>query len=458
MFEGVTFQLKDRTGSGLGNPKPAARGIQTGEEQNRVDRGLLERIYYSDPIVFNAVNTYVHTVTANRPSVMCEDGEVQDYMDRFVRRTKLYGDIVPKIAQNIIVFGCAYNEVAYSEGDLPKYDVKGNMVHAGREPADRNISRLFNRDPKYMDFFREGVDKRIIFNEYQEPAAFVLYIPSSFGPQEHEINVMGQRAIKIPSDKVMYTTLFTLGDSLDGIGLIEPSANASRNKSSAEQGFSRAMYRLGHGIVGVSVGSSDSIFPDKDDIDNAADMFKDINESSTIAYPYYLRPEIIETKRGGDKLREQVGYFTEQQVAGFGMAAAMATGQGQSMNRSILDKLMILFYQKISMIQEKITQSLEGQVFAKIAQDKGWNEVPRLVWSEISTDLMIDKAKRVSEYIDSGAITASFETEAAIREMEGLPGIERSEYDEALGLKYIHQRAKRGQKGVGVEEEVVDDG
>jgi len=404
MWKGTIFYLSEKDTE----PEPRAIGIPTGEEAKRVPPQLLENIYKSDPVVFNGINVYYKTILSNPPKIIASNEKEQRYMDLFAKRVRLFGSVIPKICQNMLIFGNAWNEICYKKGDENK------------PPHERDIIRLFDRDPKYMDFRRAGINNRIVYDEFQEPKSYVLYLDYNIPSQPNEIMQMGKRAIELPKWKIMHTPFITLGDSYDGVGLIEPLYNSAIGKVNAEKGFTRHIYRLGHALVGVKVGSPDTIFPSKDQIDKAAEIFKDINESTTIAYPYYMQPEIIESKKGVEKLREQINYYIDQEIAGLGLPACMVTGRGEAMNRSVLDKLMVVFYQHITMIQNRISTSLEDNVFTKIYNDKNFDEVPKLVWPEISMESLASKAERLTSYIKSGALTPSPEIERKIKEWEGL--------------------------------------
>ena len=379
---------------------PVALGIPTGEELRRVPPEELEKIYLSDPYVFNGINMYYETIMYNPPRIVCSNEREQKYMDAWARRVSLYRRVIPKICQNMLIYGNAWNEICYNR-------------------AGTDIVKLPDRDPKYMDFKRTFMG-RIEFDEYQEPAAYVQYLPWWAPKQPNEVMQMGRRAVLIPKEKIMHTPFITIGDSFDGVGLIEPLYNAAVSKQDAEKGFSFAIHRLGHFLLGVKVGSA-TVHPTENLLRQAAEAFKDINERSVVAYPDYVQPEIIEPKHGPERLREQIEYFVESEIAGLGLPACLVTGKGEAMNRAILDKLMVLFYQRLSMIQNNISQSLEEQVFTKIAEDKGFDEVPKLEWPEISIESLASKADRLASYAKAGIIQPDKKLENLIRRWENLP-------------------------------------
>ncbi|RLE90975.1 MAG: hypothetical protein DRJ46_02485, partial [Thermoprotei archaeon] len=68
-----------------------------------------------------------------------------------------------------------------------------------------------------------------------------------------------------------------------------------------------------------------------------------------------------------------------------------------------------------------ISQSLEEQVFTKIAEDKGFDEVPKLEWPEISIESLASKADRLASYAKAGIIQPDKKLENLIRRWENLP-------------------------------------
>ncbi len=421
-FKGFTFHLADTNRDTL--PAPRAIGLPTGEEVARVPPDKLELIYATDPDVFNGINMYFETIMFNPPHISCSNEKEQRYMDMWERRVRLKRQIVPKICQNALIFGKAFTEIAYARGMAPTSKNNNGNVE---------MAKLFCRDPKFYDFKRSGMLNRIEYDAYQEPKSYVQYLGWDIPKQPDETMQFGLRVVEIPKDKISLTVFLTLGDSFDGIGLIEPLYNAAVGKSNAEKGFTNSMYRLGHPLLGLGVGS-ESIFPTKDMIDQAAEGFKEINERNTVAYPYYIQPEVIEAKRGADRLREQIGYYVDEEIAGLGLAGALVTGRGESMNRSILDKLMVLFYQRLSMMQGNISASIEDDVFSKIAEQKGFDSIPTLEWNEISMESLSARAKRVVSYIKAGALKPTLALENLIRRWEELPEITKEEYDSIESL------------------------
>lgn len=397
---------------------PMAYGISTGEEVERVSPIKLELAYATDPTFFNGIGLYVGTTLSSNPHIVCANEKEQRIMDGFARRIRLFRLIIPKIIQNLCVYGNAWNEIVYARN--------------GREDdlAHREIMNLPTRDPKYMDFLRDNITRKIVFNESGEPESYVQYLEYYVEKRPNEIMQFGKRAVKFPKERVMHTTLFTLGDSPDGVGLIEPSYNDFLGKNNARKGLVNSIYRLGFPLIGIKVGNEE-IFPTEEMLKKAHNGFKGVNEKSIISHPHYVEPHIIEAKRT-DKMQGNLDYFIDAEITSIGAPRPLVTGSGERTNRSTLEKQMMLFYQRIRWIQNKVSISMEDQVFEKIAIQKGFDDVPRLEWGEVSMESLSGKADRLVKYIDAGVLTPDENIEEIVRKSERLPPLDKEKIKQVV--------------------------
>jgi len=322
-------------------------------------------------------------------------------MDEWAHRVKFYLRILPKVVQHCCIYGNSYIEICYSK------------------KLRDEIVKLAVRDPKYMDF-RRNMLGRIVFDERGEPESYVQYLEVDMPSQKKEIMQRGMRAIEIPKEKIVHTAFLTVGDSYYGIGLVEPCMNATRGKINAQKGFTHSIYRLGFPLLGIEVGN-EQVFPDAEMIDKAVESFKNINERTLVGYPNYVKPKIIESSLRADKLREDIRHFESEQISGLGVPKALVTGSGEDVNRAVLDTMLTLFYQRIRMFQQAISDSYQEQLFYKIYEDKNLSSVPRLEWKESSIESLTTKAERLERYVKAGLLKPYPEREEEIKRWEGLP-------------------------------------
>jgi len=361
---------------------PKSMGIKTGEEVKRVAQEELEERIYNGSSSFNGINVYVKMALTTKPEIICSNEREQKIMDDFRKRTRLDGLVLPSMVQHLCIYGKSWNEKVFND---PR---KNN--------GKKIIIKLDPMDPKFMDFRRDEYTKRIIWDEYGEPASYVEYLKFDIPRQPVEITQLGKRAIEFPKDKIEYTPLYTLGDSWEGIGLIEPSYNSARRKFETLQGIAHSIKRVGFPLVGLEVGT-DSVFPTQEMIDNAAEEFKKLDEKTTIAYPNYVKPTIIESKNI-ERIRKNADLFTEEEIAGLGLPRALVMGSGESTNRSTLEMQMILVFQTMGMIQNRISISMEDQVFPELVEEFNFEETPVLKWADPSESFM-KKVKKVSRFL-----------------------------------------------------------
>lgn len=402
-WKGTTFYLSEGGNEAI---TPKTIGVETGEEFKRANPSELEAIYFTDPTVFNGVNIYTEVMLACKPEIICSNKTDSKYMERFRKRTKFNLRVLPKIAQSISIYGNSWHEIAYDSNST-----KDKLPEIVRLPV---------RDPKYMDFRRQGMMHRIKFDKFGEPESYVEYLEFDLPKQPKEIMQIGRRCVEFPKDKIMHTVFLTVGDSFNGIGLIEPLYNAARAKRNAEAGFTHSIHRLGYPLIGLKVGT-EGFYPTPDKIDKAVEGFKDIDETSVVGYPSYVEPVILESKSKGAELKQNIGYFTSEEITALGLPVALVTGAGEGTNRSVLDNMLSLFYQRIDMFQQAISSSLEDQVFQKIYEQQSMDSVPRLEWKESSIDSLMSKSERIERYIKTNALTPNEELEDLIREWERLP-------------------------------------
>ncbi|MFA5132875.1 MAG: hypothetical protein WC444_06140 [Candidatus Paceibacterota bacterium] len=390
-------------------PEIGNKGYSTGLTLNRASKADLEALYISDPVIFNGINTYYKTILSNPPTLTNGSEKDQKKLDQFSKQIKLQRSIIPSITQHSLIYGTAWNEKIYNKAP------RGNILH--------KILGIPTRDPKLMDFLRHQNTNYIRFNEVGEPEGYCQYIADGIHYEGTDTIINGTNSLKaIPftPNKIMWTNYIAVGDTYEGIGLVEPILNSSLDKNNAQKGFSAYIYRLGHGLLGIKAGN-ERFIPSTDMIHKAIQIFSNINTETVVSYPYYLQPEMIEPKRGIERLREQVDYFIDQQIAGIGLPACLVTGQGTSMNRSILDKMMMLFYQSLTMIQNNISISIEDNLSQELMDIYGLDNPPRLEWPDINIESMDSKANRLSTYAKAGLLGATPMLQTYIRHSEHLP-------------------------------------
>jgi hypothetical protein len=382
------------------------KGMKSGEEIERVPLDKLELVERREPIVTAAIRVYEETLCAADYEVKHPDPAVKKACMDTLERIRFSGDVHPKLVRHLTIFGNAWNEIVWNVGN-------------------DKIMKLDTMDPKYMDLGRDQNTSNILFDEQGRPEYYVQILRwDQKAPESMTVKQGSNDAIKFELDEVMHTKLYTTGDCYLGTGVIEPVFNTIVNKVDIQTGLAQSTLRLGFPTIGARVGSKD-IYPTPTMVAEAAEVFKDINESTGFAIPYYYEPILLEPKRS-DRVESNLMLFIDQIISGMGVPKSLITGAGEQENKQTLKEIKAVFRLRLKTIQRKIASSIEEQVFTQIPEyvhAKQENEecpIPQLIFSEPSTEAQNEKAERISWYVKSGALTPTPELEAVIRKLEGI--------------------------------------
>lgn len=345
------------------------------ETIERVPLEELEKIYIRDEIVFNGINLYEQIISSTEYKFECSNDSDLDYMLMWDRTVNLR-EVISRIVINMCIYGRAWNDIVYND-------------------RKTDIVRLYTLDPKYMDFSRDMSGKVIYDKLTRKPKYYVQIIPFESEKFENEIMHCGQRAIKINTDALMYTPFYTVGDSIAGIGLIEPMYDLCKIKRNIQIGSGLSIYHMGSPKVAAYVGS-DKILPNPpaDIINNIAEQLSTLNTKSILVLPHYVKLDILESKKI-DRYETYLNQFIKQQVSGLGVPAPFVTGHAEETPRAALDTQLMVFNKRVKTIQKKISESLETQVFNKISQLNDFKSVPKLVWEDTQLELIPEKLKSI---------------------------------------------------------------
>jgi len=353
-----------------------ARGLKTGSEIDRIDKVLLEQQFVNDGLVFNIVIKYVTGVLKYRGDYISSDPDEQAILKNYQRDFKLNTKVLPKDIQDQALFGTSWDEKIFRK--------------------DGKILRLSNRDAKFMDISRKGygTDSIPLMNNFDEPKFYVQYIPNNMTARHtgRQIIQMGRRAIKFDTQEVVKIDLFTVGDSYDGLGVVEPMYQSILNKNIVQDSVTNAIERIGNPIVYGSVGD-ERVYPSKNIIDEVSEKLMDINSKTGFAIPNFVDLKVLESK-GAKDLTDNLNYFVDQVVMGSGMPRALATGAGDGSNKHTLESLLSFLGGAFVMMRNNISDAHETQVLPYIAMHEGfkdgWQDRVEFKWTQRTPEELDD--------------------------------------------------------------------
>jgi len=373
----------------------------------RIPKEELMQSYLSDPIVFNSINKYVQIIMAAGYHFEGSEESVNGVTE-FYDKIGSYGSetdkdlLLAETFKHELVIGNAWQENIYNK-------------------AKTKIVDLDVINPITMDYARDNGGKAVL-DANTNPIGYAQTLPLQINIEQkfevpEGIDISGK--LFLPPSRITHFKLYTIGDGLDGLGLVEPIYNAGNRKLNIEQGYANAARRLGYPIITASIG--DSLHePTGQQVIEVLNEITNVDSRSSFAFPHYVKLDLIES-RNPEKLSQHLDYFEKEQITGLGVPQAFASGSGEATNRSTLARQEYIMKLSLKDIIKRTTRTIEAKQLRVLAEQYGWPDVPRLVWGEVSLEELDSKARRIVEYAKAGLLKPTDSLDAYIRKMENLP-------------------------------------
>jgi len=372
-----------------------------------VDYIVLEKLYRRDSDTFAAINHIVKTFMSSAYSVKCDDRNTKRWLEEFLYKARF--DVV---LRKIILHSCIYGN-AWVE-----------LVKSNKE----KIVAFDHVDPKVMDFARDSRGY-IKYDAYNNPQYYVQMLPAGMDvPKDKESRMVQQTSprirnssgtgIKFNTDEIAHFTVWTVGDQLDGIGLIEPMWNALMAKIQIEKDWGVAMKKATSPLLIGHVGD-DMHKPTKNAIDKMTNILKDATSQSVMALPF---PDTIEYVTANiQSLEPHLGYYVDKVSASTGVPKPYIVGSGDQTPRSTFKGLNLGYERNIMEMQKSVAYSTEQQILQPLCEQYNLKGTPFLIFEPPSIEYMDSKQARLVEYANSGLLLPDEEIRNVVRRMENLP-------------------------------------
>lgn len=354
----------------------------------------LEQLYFSDGLVFNAVNTWIELICSPGFNIEGMDEQARKYIEDFLKKIEFEDEILPKIVQHMCIYGNAYIEIVFNRGGTDVVDLSDPL------------------DPKTIDFLRDQRTNVPILDKYGNPKMYTQRV--SIG-----------KPIEISAEHIAHFRLYSLGASHLGIGMVEPVFWTALGKRSLDEKIAQQEFRRATPFVLVKVGNKDHP-PSADEINTIHDAMKNITYKTDFVGPWWYDIQFIKNDPSESSLNA-VRYFQDAVITGLGLPKAIVTGIGESENRAVLESLIAVTQRKVGRMQRAISNIMENKVFKKIVELKNFNEMPRMAWNEFSPESLTGKIMRMTREVQVGLLVPDEELQKQIRRWEKLPVVEQTE-------------------------------
>lgn len=436
----------------FGTPKPVVNELIEGQSlpldarplsertleilDDPVDYRTLEKLYRRDSDTFAAINHLVKTFMSSAYSVKCEDVNTKRWIEEFLYQAR-FDIILRKIVLHTCIYGNAWVELVKNSKD--------------------KIVAFDHIDPKMMDFARDS-RSYILYDAYNNPQYYVQMMPAGMtipdSKKDREVQQTSPRirdtsgsGLKFYTDEVAHFTTWTVGDQLDGVGLIEPMWNALMAKIQIEKDWGVAMKKATSPLLVGYVGN-DIHRPTKTSMDKMTSILRDATSQSVMALPFPDKVEYVTADI--QSLEPHLGYYVDKVSAATGVPKPYIVGSGDQTPRSTFKGLNLGYERNIMEMQKNIAYSVEKQIFRLLCEQYHLKGNPMLIFEPPSIEYMDSKQARLVEYANAGLLLPDIEIRDIIRRMENLP-------PEPPGLeKKIEAKAAKAKKATKPNEDQQD--
>lgn len=419
---------------GLSRGKPKSEGV------DRPSFSSLEEYYYLEPLVFAGVNFYAMNI-AGEDFIL--EGTNDNYIHKlrdFTYRSNLQ-EKKRSILRDLAIFGNSFEEIIWNK--------KGNEI--------KDLAIL---DPKNMEFIKKGsgYSNEVAVDDMGDPIGYIQKvnrvgmsnknreryddIAKDFDLEPDDLQI--EQGIPFHRNEIAHFRLQKLSDSLMGVGIVEPVVDVLELKMSVESTLEKGVKKS---AVPDLIGKVDSF--DEEEPARSADI-EDLKKSlvkmrkkefGVISIPEYWDVDTISSDMGG--IDEYYKNLNDLVSVGMGIPPGLLSrGEGVSSNiadiqYSFNDKVMQSF-------QNSFARDCRQQIFSQVLDEDDVNEIPKLVWKELSYLSKGKKVNRIGELARGGLITQDRRLENHLRELEGLPLLPEETEEEKVKREEERQEKIKG--------------
>lgn len=353
----------------------------------------LEQLYWSDGIIFNAVNTWVELICSPGYTLQSQDVKSIATITKFLEDIEFKDEILPRVVQHLCIYGNAFCEVVYNKAGTKIVDITNPV------------------DPKSIDFKRDPrTRKPIIDPKTGEPESYVQN-QGGFG-----------ETIEISGEKILHFKLYDLATSRLGVGLVEPVYWSAIGKRMIDEKVAQQEFRRANPLVLVKVGTPDQP-ASAEEVKAWRDKLQGMTYKSELVYPDRFDVQVKEFTSSENSLGA-AEHFVNMTIAGMGLPKALVTGVGENENRAVLDQMVAVTQRKVGRYQNNISNTIENKIFKKIVELNNYREAPRMVWNEFSPESLTGKIDRLVKEAQFGLLIPDQDLLKQIRRWEELPAPE----------------------------------
>lgn len=311
------------------------------KDRQRVSYDDLEFYGYKDPLVFAACNfLWPQSCLGFGYKVVPEDTKAGKICKRIISLQSFEPSLI-SVLSHVFIYGDGFQEIIW----------------------DGNIIRGF-------DIFHPKSVK-VEWDKYGSITSFKQKIKGALNEE-----------VKFEPRQVAHYRFFRIGDSVRGIGLVEPLVHVLWIKRNIEESIGEMIYKFANPLFHIQKEGATT-----EEIKELERKIKDINRKDSFVGSERYKINIIGAGRSAPDTRPAIEFIINEICAGLRIPRPILLAAGERVNRATLEYLIRYNEKEIALIQNRISRIVEEQIFQRALDAQGIDEpVPDLVWNPLSTE------------------------------------------------------------------------
>lgn len=421
--------IRERLSKMFGRGKELAKGklYSTSKKRSKITEEAptrreiekLEKLYYMEPLLFSGINMYVSYVAAADYDLIGKDTKALTLIEKFIEDSD-FDDKLLKIMQDLLIYGNAFVELLWN--------MKGDEI------VDIGII-----DPKSMKFIKNKEGK-VLTKDDGKPVGYVQKVTAVQTDVLERIlrdegipltDAQYSSGIPFKAEDIAHLRYHTLGDTMMGVGLVEPMYDTVYVKLQVEEDLGAVISKIATPTYHTKIGMKEVHDPDPEEIrDFSRDTMAKIEDIKEVTTPYYYDITTIGVERI-DRLQGYLQYFTEQICSGLGIPHSLLL-KGERVGTGVTDLQEEQFEKNVRIFQKTLSYQIKREIFEPMCATLNISKdaVPRIEWKIFSPRFLSRRARRLGEFARAGYITPDDNIEEQIRREEELPELVRTKEEE----------------------------
>lgn len=405
----------------------------TGEEPKKKDREWLEKFYYMEPLLFSGINFFVHQVVGPGFEIQAKSEKERVLCQSFADKVDLQS-ILEKVQLDLGIFGNSFIEKLR--------DANSELVGA------------VGIDAKSMQFMKT-LENKLLLDDLGQPIGYIQGHPTESDKERYD-EILTEKGIDLKSgnyiggipfkrEEIVHFRLYSLSDTIMGVGLVAPLFDTVLLKMDAEESLGKGLKRVGQPLIIAYLGLHEIYEPNPRVIKKFSDdVMANLGEMKDITLPYYYKLGKLEINMG--QLKEYLDHFTHLITSGLGIPHSILLS-GERIGSKVADIQADNVVRVIKSYQKNLARTVEREIFKPLIKEAGLTEVPKLVFRTVSPALLGARMERITEASRAGLITPDKNLEEFIRKEEELPAIGEESEEESKLREQFRQKKFSDSKG-----------